>query len=641
MQRWHVIAGALTAAAVVLSAGCGDLFAPSRVEVHSVGLDPAVSSLEQGEQVQLQATARAADGTALVGRQIFWASEDPQVVQITGTGLLHGVSIGTTRVAASSEGKHAMITVAVRPAAVAAVTVSPAALVLANRGVGALSASLVDARSGTLQGREVQWVSRSPEVVRVDSDGTVRAARAGSAYVVASAEGRSDSAQVTVQSGPPRRAQAEAGDGQTGTVGVPVPAPLVVRVVDEFDDPVGGVEVQWSTGSGSVAPSVSRTDASGRASATWTFGSKPGQHTVTARTGSLTATFRARANAGAARVLRLAPDSTQMTALRDTVRLTVTARDEHGNVVAGSSYQWRSLTPTVATVDQNGRVESVGNGRALIVAATGGIADTVVVRVNQRVTRVVLGSRQARINALGFTHPLTAEARDARGHRVADAAITWSSLDGAVASVSGSGLVTARAGGTARIRALSSGRADTAVVQVQQVVAAVRTTPAVDTVFSQQTTRFRASATDSAGAPIPGAAFQWSSSNTAVATVDNRGEVRAVSPGTVQITATSQGRRGSSTIVVRAIAIHRITMDPGHRTLAPGETHRFVATSYAADGGRLSGRSFVWSSNAPAVATVNQSGVVTGVAPGSAEITVRAEGKSATARVNVNNRKSR
>jgi trimeric autotransporter adhesin len=253
---------------------------------------------------------------------------------------------------------------------------------------------------------------------------------------------------------------------------------------------------------------------------------------------------------------------------------------------------------------------------------------------------VVLGSRQARINAIGFTHRLTAEARDARGYRVADAAITWSSLDGTVASVSGSGLVTARAGGTARIRALSSGRADTAVVQVQQVVAAVRTTPAVDTVFNLQTTRFRASATDSAGAPIPGAAFHWSSSHAAVATVDDRGEVRAVSPGTAQITAASQGIRGTSTVVVRAIPIHRIVVEPGQHALSRGESHPFVATPYAADGRRLSGRSFVWSSSAPAVATVNQSGVVTAVAAGNADITVRAEGKTATSRVTVNNRKS-
>jgi trimeric autotransporter adhesin len=623
-------------ASVLLLFGCSDALDPSRDEVASVVLDPSVSEVEQGAEVQLSATARATDGRTLPDRRIFWAAEDTSIAQISEAGALRGRRPGTTRVAASSEGKHAVATVTVRPPAVSRIVVSPSTLSLPARGSGALSVTASDARGGALTGRSVRWTSRAPEVASVEGDGTVRAVRAGTTWVVAEVESRTDSARVTVNAGPPSHLIVEAGDDQTAEVGSALPLPLTVRVVDEHGTPIPGVTVQWSTGSngGTLAPVTAPTDAGGRASTTWTLGTRPGQFTATATVASLTATFRARANAGSARTVELTPDSVQMVALRDTARLSPVMRDGFGNPLGGASVGWQSLTPTVATVNASGRVEAVGNGRALIVATVGAVADTAVVRVQQRVERVVLDVRQVRINAIGFTRRLQAEARDRNGHRVPSAALTWSSADPA-ATVDAAGTVTARTAGTARVVAVSSGRADTATVQVQQVVASVRTAPTTDTMTAGQTRQFTASPVDSAGAPVPNLSVVWSSSNAGVASVDGQGRVRGLVPGTAEIRATVSGRAGSSPVVVRAVPAARVTLEPERRNLAVGRMHSFTATVYDAAGRVLTGRTLTWSSSDPGVATVDANGRVTAVAPGNAEVTVMVEGERATARVSV------
>ncbi len=77
------------------------------------------------------------------------------------------------------------------------------------------------------------------------------------------------------------------------------------------------------------------------------------------------------------------------------------------------------------------------------------------------------------------TVQFTAVARDAALATVAGASIAWNSTNMAVATVSGSGLVTAVGNGTTQVAASASGIPSPALtVTVTQVVAAVNVTPA-------------------------------------------------------------------------------------------------------------------------------------------------------------------
>lgn len=88
------------------------------------------------------------------------------------------------------------------------------------------------------------------------------------------------------------------GNGQPGSVGQPLEAPLTVQVLDANDQPVPDVRVAWSivSGGGTVTPEIGNTGLDGKSSAAWTLGATVGAQTLTATAGSLAAlTFTATA----------------------------------------------------------------------------------------------------------------------------------------------------------------------------------------------------------------------------------------------------------------------------------------------------------------------------------------------------------
>lgn len=73
------------------------------------------------------------------------------------------------------------------------------------------------------------------------------------------------------------------GDGQSGTVGLALPQPLVVRVTDKSSAPVASAQVTWAvrSGAGSLSGTSTQTDAQGEASVTWTLGPSAGTNNDT------------------------------------------------------------------------------------------------------------------------------------------------------------------------------------------------------------------------------------------------------------------------------------------------------------------------------------------------------------------------
>jgi uncharacterized protein YjdB len=128
----------------------------------------------------------------------------------------------------------------------------------------------------------------------------------------------------------------------------------------------------------------------------------------------------------------------------------------------------------------------------------------------------------------------------------------------------------------------------------------------------------------------------WGSSNTAVAAVSTTGLVTTQTLGTATITATSEGKSGTSAITVY-VPVATVVVAPTSATILPTQTQQFAATTKDAQGGVLTGRLVTWSSSNPAVASVNfSSGVATAVAVGTATITATSEGKSGSATLTVN-----
>src|SRR5207253_5029840 len=118
------------------------------------------------------------------------------------------------------------------------------------------------------------------------------------------------------------------------------------------------------------------------------------------------------------------------------------------------------------------------------------------------------------------------------------------------------GLVSGVPPGTATITAASEGKSGTSTITVTPVpVASVEVTPATASVQAGQTVQLTATPRDAGGTPLSGRTVTWSSSTPAVATVSSRGLVSGVTPGSATITATSEGKSGTSTITVTPVPI--------------------------------------------------------------------------------------
>ncbi len=169
------------------------------VTVQFVGDAPA--PLVPGATVQLQVRTLDAAGAVLQGRPVTWASSDAQVASVSSAGLVTGVAPGQANVTATSEGRTGSVPVTVIPPPVASVEVVPAVLELEAGQSATLAAILRDAQGNELEGRDVTWSSSDPALAGVDASGEVTALSPGEAAIVATSEGRTGSAALTVISG--------------------------------------------------------------------------------------------------------------------------------------------------------------------------------------------------------------------------------------------------------------------------------------------------------------------------------------------------------------------------------------------------------------------------------------------------------
>jgi uncharacterized protein YjdB len=237
---------------------------------------------------------------------------------------------------------------------------------------------------------------------------------------------------------------------------------------------------------------------------------------------------------------------------------------------------------------------------------------------------------------VGGTTTATAILRDASGNLLTGHAVAWSSDNPSVATVSSTGLVTAVSAGSARIIAESEGQSAWAAVSViLPPVATVAVSLASSTIVVGTTTQATATTKDAGGQVLTERAVSWLSDNTVVATVSSTGVVSALSTGTANITATSEGRSGSAAVTVVSAAVGSVTVSFASSTVGVGGTTQATATTKDTNGNVVVGRSITWSSDNTSVATVATTGVVKGVATGTANITATSEGQSGFARVTV------
>lgn len=225
------------------------------------------------------------------------------------------------------------------------------------------------------------------------------------------------------------------------------------------------------------------------------------------------------------------------------------------------------------------------------------------------------------LRTLGRTVQFSAEARTGLGAPLPDRVVSWSSSDGAVASITPAGLLAAVGPGTTQVTATVEDRSSTPVlVTVAPVTASLSLTPAaVSFATKGRTAQLVFELRDSSGALVTEAPL-FRSDAPAVAAVDAFGLVRAEAEGTALIVGTS-GNAADTVAVSVAWVVASVAMSPGTLTFgAKGTVRQVTATARDTLGNVITGRARAWMSTDTGVVTVDSAGRATAVSDGTAYV---------------------
>lgn len=315
------------------------------------------------------------------------------------------------------------------------VSVAPAELNLTVGGTGTLTATV---GPDTATNKAVTWTSSDTNIATVDENGLVTAKSEGTATIIATAGGVSDSCAVTVSA-------------------VTVPATGVTVNPAELTLSIGGtgtltanVSPEGATDSvtwNSSDPAVATVDANGVVTAAGV-----GEAIITATAGDASATCKVTVQPDAIPVTGVTVTADRTSLYNGEVAvLTATVLPENAT---DKTVTWASSDETVATVDANGRVTAVSAGSVTITAAAGGVTSEAVFIVVQGPAPVMVGSVNVNPAALNLTEgdarALTATVGP---ENATNRAVVWTSSNPSVAVVDGNGVVTALRAGSAVITA--------------------------------------------------------------------------------------------------------------------------------------------------------------------------------------------
>ena len=304
------------------------------------------------------------------------------------------------------------------------------------------------------------------------------------------------------------------------------------------------------------------------------------------------------------------------------------------DVASNKTVSWKSSDNFVATVDSDGQVTALAAGTASITATTtdgSNLSTSCSVTVVQLATSITLSETDVTIYT-GNTLQLTATVQPIT---TSNPAVTWSSSNPNVATVSSTGLVTAKSTGNAVITAKTSDGTNlsaTCNITVKRLATSISLNKTSATLYLDQKLQLTATVSPSNATDK---SVVWSSSDNSIATVSSTGLVTAISPGIVTITAmTADGSDLSATceITVKAY-VTSITLNETSLVMHIGDTFQLTADIQPEN---ASDQTLNWSTGNSSVASVDNNGLVTAIAGGTTYIQAKTrDGSSLTARCTI------
>lgn len=618
-----------------------------------VGLDitPALPSTPLGLSVSLTATGTYSDGsTADLTAQATWSSSNTTVATVSNAsgseGLASTVGTGAADVSATLSGQTATTTLTVLAAALDTIEVTPSMLRIAS-GTGARFQATGRYTDGTTQdlSTQVTWSVSDTALASVSnapgSQGHVTTQQPGQVQVRATRQGVTgaaslDIANIALVSLAISPSSPSAPAGRTAAL----------TVVGTFSDgSTQGLtdQVTWGSSDATTVTVSNAAPSQGLASAR-VVGAATVSATMLGQTGTATFTVTDALLTG----LEVSPLSTSLPRglTRDFV---ATGRFSDGSTAdVTTQVTWSSSSPATAAISNasgsHGRATGLALGTTTVSAQLSGQTAS----AGLTVTPAVLQQLQVSPASVTLPRGLSASLTVTGVYSDASTAdlttqVTWSSTDGAVATVSNAsgshGLVQALAIGNATISATLGSVTGTRLVTITAAqLTSVQVGPPAPSLPRGRSLQLSATGhyTDGSTQDVTAAA-SWSSADTNLATVSNatgsEGRAQAVAQGTVTLTATVGARSGTVQLTVTPAVLQAVQVTPSMPSVASGLSLQLTATGVYSDASTqdLTGQVTWTSANGAVVSVSNASGshgLATGAAQGTADVTATLSGVS-------------
>lgn len=630
--------------------------------VARIVLRPDSGRVVPGATLLLDAQAQDAGGVVLEQRPVAWRSSDTTVATVSASGQVTAQPYGGTatrsaKIIASAGPAADTLPLVVAPHPVRWVTATPEALSLRPLDTATVVVALAALDLTPLTDRPVTWTSLDTTVATVTAAGRIT---------------------VRAYAGPQRRTTAlvAASEASADTVPLEVLPIAVARVAAGLDTAL--LRPRDSLVLTATPLSAAGTPLTGRAVA-WIGGD------TTVATVSPDGLLRTRPYAGPAErrttalvfsegradtVVVVVPPHAPATLVlaRDTVTVNpgggstpgAVVRAAAGDTLTGRMLTWTAADTTIARVSADGVVTATFYAGAAtrttrVTVVLGALADTLVVVVPPLGPASVQVVPDVGQLSPGATFQLDVTVRDGAGTFLTGRPVSWTSLDPVVATVSGSGLVTAAAdgGAVARVARVVASvvtnvgtLADTALLTVApHTVAWLSATPEALSLLPMDSATLVPTLLASDLTVLRDRPVTYESRDGAVATVTAAGRVvaadhRGPQVRTTQVLVRSGAAVDTVPVEVRPLAVARVSATPVTVALSPRDTVALALQLEAADGRVLTGRTTLWQSTDTTVVRVTSEGRAIGAAYGgtairTAEIVVFSEGVADTVAVTV------
>ncbi len=559
-------------------------------------------SLDAGKTKNISASVTPSSATY---KTVTWTSSDEKIAKVSSSGKVTAISAGSVTITATSKdgAASASCKVTVKQPATKVILKSTSGTDLTTTtmkiAVGSKKTVVATLKPDNVTNNGVTWSTSDKSIATVSSSGVVKGVKAGTVKITA-----------------------KSADGAASTT-------IKIKIYT----PVKSVSLNKTSltlkegGSATITPTVSPSSATYK-TVTWTSSNydvatvdKNGKITakgvgyavITATTtqGSKTATCNVSV------VKPVTGVSISKSSLRievgDKVTLKATIKPSDAS---NQTVSWKSSDSKVASVSSSGKVtaKKLGTATITVTTADGSFKKTCKVEVVKKVTGVELDKSSATIY-LGKTLTLKATVSPSGA---TNSAVTFSSSDKNIATVSSSGVVTPVAPGTATItvKTADGDFTDTCKITVKRAVTSITLNKSAAEVKSDSTLTLKATIKPS---NATNKEVTWSTSNKKVATVSSKGVITPVGKGTATITAkTENGLKATCKVTVYQV-VTGVTLSET-ATVYAGEKITLKATVQPSNANTPD---VVWSSSNTSVAKVSSKGVVTGVKAGTAEITVK------------------